>query len=107
MPASGSASSGTSRLIARAIRDRHWKPPRRQSRAGTVGASCGASERISAAESSTARSETTHEEYGSGERNLTSGRYVVWLSATSADQRSHLRYRSGSVSIVDTPEPRA
>ena len=62
---------------------------------------------MSAAESSTASSEITHDEYGCGERKRTSGRYVVWLSATSAAQRSHGRYRSGSVSMVDTPEPSA
>ena len=49
-------------------------PPRRKSRAGTVGASSGDTARMSAAESSTASSEITHDEYGSGERNRTSGR---------------------------------
>jgi hypothetical protein len=62
---------------------------------------------MSAAESSTASSDVTHDDIGRGERNLISGRYVVWLSAMSAAQRSQRSYRSGSVSSVDTPEPSA
>ena len=93
--------------IARATLVRQVNPLRRKSLAGTVGAFSGARLRMSAAESSMASSEITHDEYGSGERKRTSGRYVVWLSATSAAQRSHCWYSSGSVSSVDTPEPRA
>jgi hypothetical protein len=77
--------------IARAIRVRHPNPLRRHSLAGTVGASSGERERIKAAESSTESSAITHDEYGCGERKRTSGRYVVWLSATSDDQRCHCR----------------
>src|ERR1700733_5360899 len=107
MPSAALASSGTSMSIARAILVRHWNPPRRHSRAGTEGAASGDKARYSAAESSTASSAVTQDESGPGERNRTSGRYVVWLSATSAAQRSHWPYSSGSVSRVDVPEPSA
>jgi hypothetical protein len=106
IPASGLASSGSSKPIARAMRLKHWNPPRRHSLAGTVGASSGASVRMSAAESSTASSEVTQEVSSRGERNLTSGRYVLWLSPTSAAQRSQFMYSSGSVLIVEpVPSP--
>ena len=62
---------------------------------------------MSAAESSTASSDITQDDRLIGERNRTSGRYVVWLSATSAAHRSHRAYRSGSVSTVETPVPSA
>src|ERR1017187_6562919 len=101
MPWLGSAVSGTLMPMPRATSVRHWNPPRRQSRAGTDGAAFGDSARYSAAESRTASSAVTQEDSGLGERNLTSGRYVVWLSATSAAQRSHCRYRSGRGSMVD------
>ena len=91
--------------MALPTRVKHWKPLRRQSRAGTTGAAFGESERNSAAESSTASSAVTQDDSGWGERNRTSGRYVVWLSATSAAQRSHWAYSAGIVSMVDTPEP--
>ena len=68
---------------------KHWKPLRRHSRAGTVGAAPGDTARYIAAESSTESSAVTHEDSGRGERNRTSGGYVVWLSAMSAAQRSH------------------
>src|SRR5215470_12773974 len=107
MPAVLSGISGTSQPIAWPTRVRQSNPPRRHSRAGTVGAASGDSARYIAAESSTARSAVTQDDNGRGERNLTSGRYVVWLSATSAAHRSHLRYRSGRVLTVDVPEPSA
>jgi hypothetical protein len=63
--------------------------------------------RNNAAESRTASNPVTQEDSGRGERNHTSGRYAVWLSATSAAQRSHCAYKPGSVSSVDTPDPSA
>ncbi len=75
--------------IARAIRLRHRNPLRRHRRADTTGAAFGDSARNSAAESITASSAVTQDDSGKGERKRTSGRYVVWLSATSAAQRSH------------------
>ncbi len=104
---SGASAAGTFRPIARATSPRQISPLRRHSRACTSGTDPGDSDRYSAAESSTASSDTTQELRGLGERNRTSGRYVVWLSATSAAQASHRSYRSGSVSMVDRPEPSA
>src|SRR6266705_5572236 len=100
MPPLGSGSSGTSMPIARAIWLKHRNPPRRQRRAGITGADFGDSARKSAAESNTASSAVTQDDSGLGERNRTNGRYVVWLSATSAAQLSQRAYRSGRVSIV-------
>ena len=60
--------------MARATSVKHWKPPRRHSRAATVGADSGDSARYMAAESSTASSAVTQDESGRGERNRTSGR---------------------------------
>ena len=74
IPASGSASRGTGMPIARATRPRHSKPLRRHSRADTLGACSGARDSTSAAESSTDSSAITHDEYGCGERNRTSGK---------------------------------
>ncbi len=82
-------------------------PARRQRRAGTTGAVDGLSESMSAAESSTHSREVTQDDRGLGDRNQTSGRYVVWLSATSAAQRSQSAYRSGSVLTEETPDPSA
>src|SRR5579862_2802472 len=93
--------------IACAISLRHTNPERKHSRAWTTGAACGDKARYSAAESSTASSEITQDDSGRGERNHTSGRYVVWLSARSDAQPSQCSYRPGSVSIVEVPEPRA
>ncbi|HUY50040.1 MAG TPA: hypothetical protein VMV92_30755 [Streptosporangiaceae bacterium] len=45
MPWTGSGSAGTSAPSARATSAKHWKPPRRHSLAGTVGADCGDSAR--------------------------------------------------------------
>src|SRR5579862_8234766 len=105
MPAAGVAISGTSQPIARATRVRQSNPPRRHSRAGIVGAAPGDSARYSAAESSTASSAVTQDDSGRGERNRTSDRYVVWLSATSAAQRSQLVYSSPRTGTADVPAP--
>ncbi len=93
--------------IAWAIRLKHSNPARRHSRAGTTGAASGDRARNSAAESSTASSAVTQDDSGCGERNRTSCIYVVWLSATSAAQRSHWVYSCGIVSRVDVPVPSA
>src|ERR1700729_474573 len=105
IPASGSGSSGMFLPIARATSLKHRKPARRHSRAGTTGAASGDSDSISAAESNPASSPVTQDDSGFGDRNRTSGRYVVWLSPTSAAVRSQLAYRSGRVSTVDMPDP--
>src|SRR5215469_4674702 len=107
MPASGSGSTGMSKPIALATSPKHVNPARRHSRAGTTGADDGFSESINAAESRTHNRDVTHDESGFGERNRTSGRYVVWLSPTSAAQLSQLAYKSGSVLMDETPEPSA
>src|ERR1700742_5089575 len=107
MPCDASGSSGTGTPSARAMSPKHWKPLRRHSRAGTVGAALGDSARYMAAESSTESSAVTHEDSGRGERNRTSGKYVVWLSATSAAQFSQAAYSSGRVWMVEAPEPSA
>ncbi len=60
--------------MALAISPKQMKPARRQSRAGTTGASPGESARKRAAESSTASSPVTHDVSGLGDRNRTSGR---------------------------------
>jgi hypothetical protein len=74
MPAPGPGSSGMSKFMAWAIRIKQPKPLRRNSLAGTTGASSGDSDRNSAAESSTASSAVTQEDSGRGDRNRTSGR---------------------------------
>src|SRR5215467_747369 len=84
MPASGSTDSGTLRPSALAISFRQTNPLRRHNRAGTVGASSGESARYRAAESRTASRPVTQDVYGRGDRNLTRGRYAVWLSPMSA-----------------------
>ncbi|HUA30062.1 MAG TPA: hypothetical protein VMC03_14355 [Streptosporangiaceae bacterium] len=96
-----------SKPIACATRWKQRNPPRRHSRAGTTGAAPGDRARNSAAESSTASNAMTQDDNGPGERNRTSTGYVVWLSAMSAAQLSHCPYRSGIVSRVDTPVPKA
>src|ERR1700760_1935560 len=107
IPLAGSTASvsGTFSDMAWATRVRHSKPPRRHSRAGTTGADSGDRARYSAAESSTASSAVTHDDSGRGERNRTSGRYVVWLSATSAAQFSQAAYSSGRVWMGEGPAP--
>src|ERR1700741_3625394 len=94
-----------SKPIARPIRLKQEKPLRRHSRAWMAGAALGDRARSSAAESRTDSSEVTHDDSGCGERNRTSCKYVVWLSATSEAQRSHRPDSSGIVSSVDIPEP--
>src|ERR1700722_12568608 len=105
MPESGSGSTGMSKPIARAIRLKHSNPLRRHNLAGMTGAALGDRARNSAAESSTASSEVTQDDIGCGDRKRVRFRYVVWLSATSAAQRSHSAYRPGIVSRVDMPDP--
>src|SRR5260370_24344909 len=107
MRGGGAGSWGMSKAIARATRWKHENPLRRHNRAGTTGAASGDGARNSAAESRTDSSEVTHDDSGCGERNRTSCRYVVWLSATSEAQRSHWAYSPGIVSRVDVPEPSA
>jgi hypothetical protein len=70
-----------------------------------TGADCGDSAKNSAAESSTASREITHDVADCDERNRTSGKYALWLSPTSMAQRSHCAYRSGSVPTVSAPGP--
>src|SRR5215469_10713935 len=93
--------------IALATSPKQVNPARRQSRAGTIGAVDGFSDSMSAAESSTHSRDVTHDDSGFGERNLVSGRCVVWLSPTSAAHCSQLAYRSGSVLMDEMPEPSA
>src|ERR1700733_11576669 len=103
IPALGSGSAGTLRPRARATSLKQMNPLRRHSRAGTTGACVGDSARNRAAESRTESSPVTQDDNGFGDRKLNSDRKVVWLSATSAAQRSHAAYRSGRVSMVDMP----
>src|SRR5690349_947535 len=93
--------------IACAISLKHSNPERKHSRAWTTGADWGDRARDSSADARTASSEITQDDSGRGERNHTSGTWVVWLSARSAAQPSQRSYRSGSALIVEVPEPRA
>ena len=83
------------------IRSKQVNPIRRHNRA-LDDAVAGARARCMAAPSSTARSASSQENQGSGDRNISITGYVVWLSATAAAHSSQDEYRSGSVSMIPT-----
>ena len=93
MPSAGSIVSGTSQPIARATRVKQSKPPRRHSRAVTVGAASGESARYSAAESSTYLAELTIEEgHASAAEKLARDAVKEFQSDQQADDDNGFTY---------------